>query len=150
MPGVTERLSERLGLAAVISPISLTTAASVATSGLLDMSKAARALFELAIGAQTGSIQLDIQQSATTAATDFAAFATALQATGLTAANIQQLIEVAASKMAAGKRYLRAIVTFTGTSTNTALVALAALTGDHHYEPQTTVATTVQTTVVRD
>lgn len=149
--GVCERLIERLGLAAVVSPVSLTTAASAATSGIVDMSKAARALFSLAIGANTSNaaVAINIQASTSTVGSDFAAFATALQATGLTAENIQQQLELTAEQMPSAKRYLRAIVSAAVATTNTALVGLQVYTADHHYEPQTDNGSGVQTAVVR-
>ena len=117
------KLYERLGLAASLNPISLTTAVTAASCGAVDMANVDRALVTLSIGLQTATLSIALQAATSTVASDFAAFSTPVQATGITGSSIQQQLEVLAGSMPAGKRYLRALVTATTiSSTNTSLV----------------------------
>lgn len=139
------KLYERLGLAAALNPISLTTAVTVASSGPVDMANVDRALVTLAIGLQTATLSIALQAATSTVASDFAALSSAIQATGITASSIQQQLEVLGGSMG-GKRYLRALVTAsTISSTNTSLVSVIVQT-EHGVQPAAN-ASTVQTVV---
>ncbi len=122
------KLYERLGIGGGTA-IQFTTAATAASSPAIDMSNVDRALVILSVGAITGTLSIALQAATSTVASDFAAFSTPVQATGITGPNMYQQLELLAGSMPAGKRYLRALVTATTiSSTNVAPVGLIVLT----------------------
>lgn len=122
------KLYERLGIGGA-NAIQFTTAATAASSPAVDMSNVDRALAILSVGAITGTLSIALQASTSTVASDFAALSPAVQATGITASNTAQEVELLAGSMPSGKRYLRALVTATTISgTNVAPVGLVILT----------------------
>ena len=136
---MADRLLQRLGVVQSIAPQAFSTAATTATCAAIDMSTCERVLVTLQIGALTGTVGIALQASTSTAAADFAAFSTPVQATGLTAANKIQQIELNASGMPAGKRYLNALLTGTFTSTNTGQVAVI-IQAEPRYSPAANVS----------
>ena len=139
------KLYERLGQAASLNPISLTTAVTAASCGAVDMSNVDRALITLSVGLQTATLSIALQAATSTVASDFAALSPAVQATGITASSIQQQLEVLSGSLG-GKRYLRALVTATTiSSTNTSLVSVLVQT-EPGVQPASN-PTTVQTVV---
>lgn len=131
---MADKLYQRLGIAGAVDPVSFTTAVTAASSPAIDMSTADRAVVILAIGALTGTVNVAIQAATSTVASDFAAFTTPLQMTGQTAGSKQQVVELNAINMPAGKRYIRAWVTGSFSSTNTGLVSAVVLT-EPRYNP---------------
>jgi hypothetical protein len=142
---MADRLAQRLGIVGQIPSQQLSTASTVATSAAVDMSTADKVLVTLMIGAQTGTVGIALQAATSTNGSDFAAFSTPVQATGLTASNIIQTIELDAIKMPAGKRYLNAKITGTNSSTNTQQVA-CLIQAEPRYAPAPNL-TAVQTAV---
>lgn len=140
-----QKLYERLGLAGRVPPTSLTTAATAASSGPVDMANVDRLLVTLQLGALTGTVGIALQAATSTNASDFAALSTPIQATGFTAGNVEQQIEVMGITWPASKRYMRALITGTLSSTNTALVSAIVQT-EPGIQPATN-ASTVQTVV---
>jgi hypothetical protein len=115
----TEQLTQRLGIAAPVSPQTLTATATV-NSGSVDMSKFHRSLFLFESGAFGGtsptlSAVLQIQESADNAT--WSNNATIPSAT-VTAASSQATLEIRADQLGVGKRYVRlqAVCTVGGTS----------------------------------
>jgi hypothetical protein len=115
----TEQLTQRLGLAAPVSPQSLTATTTVATGGV-DMSKFHRALFLFQTGAFGGtsptlSAVLQIQESADNATWSNNAI---IPSATVTTADSQATLEIRADQLGLGKRYVRlqAVCTVGGTS----------------------------------
>lgn len=131
---MADKLYQRLGIVGAVDPQSFSTAATAASSPAIDMSTADRLLVTLSIGALTGTVNVAIQAATSTVASDFAALSPAVQATGLTAGSKQQEVELNAINMPAGKRYMRALITGSFTTTNTGLVS-AIVQAEPRYNP---------------
>ncbi len=143
---MADKLYQRLGIVGRIDPVSFTTAVTAASCAAIDMATADRALLILQLGALTGTVGVAFQAATSTVASDFAAFGTPLQATGFTAGSIIQEIELNAINVPAGKRYVRALITGTFTSTNTGLVSGMVL-AEPRFNPAPNTASGVQTAV---
>jgi hypothetical protein len=143
---MADRLYQRLGIIGRVIPQRFSTAATAASSGPIDMSTNDRALLILQVGAVTGTVNVEWQAATSTVASDFAAFSTPLQMTGVTSGSYEQEIELNASAVPNGKRYVRALITGSFSSTNTGDVS-AVILGEPRYAP-TPQITTVRTPIV--
>ncbi len=133
----TEQLTQRLGIAAPVSPQTLTGTAT-ANSGSIDMSKFHRALFIFETGAFGGtsptlSAVLQIQESADNSS--WSNNATIPSAT-VTTASSQATLEIRADQLGSGKRYVRlqAVCTVGGTSP-TIPIAVLGFGSDAGHKP---------------
>lgn len=142
---MADKLYQRLGIVGRIVPQALSTAATAASCAAIDMATAVRALLILQVGALTGTVGVAWQAATSTVASDFAAFATPLQATGFTAGSIEQELELNAANVPAGKRYVRALITGSFRNTNTGQVSALVL-AEPRFNPAPNL-TTVQSAV---
>jgi hypothetical protein len=111
---ITEQLTQALSIAAApVVPQTLNN--STQKTGGVDMSKFHRALFIVAIGSVTegGSLTAKLQESVDTTDGNFTDV-TGGAATAVTESNKVVTLEARADQLTAGKRYLRAVLTETG------------------------------------
>lgn len=123
----TEQLTERLGIAAPVSPQTLTGTATV-TSGKVDLSVFHRALFLFETGVFGGtsptlSAVLQLQESADGSTWSNNAI---VPSATVTAASSQATLEIRADQLGTGKRYVRlqGVCTVGGTSPTIPLAAV--------------------------
>ena len=133
----TEQLTQRLGLAAPLSPQTLTATATV-DSGKVDLSVFHRALFLFESGAFAGtsptlSAVLQIQESPD--GSTWSKNATIPSAT-VTAASSQATLEIRADQLGVGKRYVRLQAVCTvGGSSPTIPVAIVGFGDEANHKP---------------
>ncbi len=133
----TEQLTQRLGIAAPVSPQTLTATTTV-NSGSVDMSKFHRALFLFESGAFGGtsptlSAVLQIQEIADNATWSNNA---AIPSATVTAASSQATQEIRADQLGLGKRYVRLQAACTvGGSSPTIPVAVVGFGDEATHKP---------------
>lgn len=145
---MTEQLSQALVLPAnPVSPQTLNN--STQKTGAVDMSKVHRALFIVAIGsvAGGGSLSIKLQESVDTTDGNFTDL-TGGAATAVATSTKLVTLEARADQLSAGKRYLRAVLTETGTQN--VVCACVAIGGEAVQKPASAqdVAAVVQRLVV--
>ena len=135
----TEQLTQRLALANGIAPQTLNKARR--SSDGIDMQASRRAIFVLSLGANAGSINWYLQESADnstwttndTAGAFSGSGGTNTSATGLTAANKEYTVECRDEDLTAGKRYVR--LQIKETNVGVANVAVVAFGDEAVHKP---------------
>jgi hypothetical protein len=135
----TETITQREALAAGIPPQTLNNA--IANSDAVDMQKSRRAMFQLTIGAITGSISAWLQESADnstwpsngTAGSFSGSGGNNTSMTGLTTSNKVYTFECRDEDLSPGKRYVRLQIKEVNSSN--ALVAVTSFGDEGNHKP---------------
>jgi hypothetical protein len=134
----TETITQRLGIAAPVKPVQLTTTTTV-SSGSVDMSIFGKAFFLFETGvfggtAPTLTAAFTLQESSDNAT--WTSNGTITGIPNLTAASSQQTVEVRSDQLGSGKRYtrLQTVCTIGGTSP-TIPVACVAFGDEANHKP---------------